>query len=158
MQHYYLSKSQYETLLDGGSVTVTKNGTSKTITYSDEDMYHVEVGVYRHDIYIEHLYGSIGNDATNVYLSFINDDPEPIEIGNGESIENLTGVLAIAFPHKMVPVTYGRFVNLTANGITSIQLTNDWDTVILHGDGSLVDGLTDTYTVNGFSDSVVKIL
>ena len=71
---YYLSKSQYDTLLANGTVTLSDGVT--TVTYNQNDMYCVEFKLYAHNIKM--TLQDTGGHTYTCYVTLINDDSTEI--------------------------------------------------------------------------------
>lgn len=71
---YYLSKSQYDTLLANGTVTLSDGVT--TVTYNQNDMYCVEFKLYAHNIKM--TLQDTGGHTYTCYVTLTNDDSTEI--------------------------------------------------------------------------------
>ena len=89
---YYLSKSQYDTLLATGTVTLSDGVT--TVTYNQNDMYCVEFKLYAHNIKM--TLQDTGGHTYTCYVTLITDDSEAItDIGDLFAVVEGSGSLSV---------------------------------------------------------------
>lgn len=89
---YYLSKSQYDTLLANGTVTLSDGVT--TVTYNQNDMYCVEFKLYAHNIKM--TLQDTGGHTYTCYVTLINADSAAMtDIGDIFTIVGAAGSLSV---------------------------------------------------------------
>ena len=136
---YYLSKSQYDTLLANGTVTLSDGVT--TVTYNQNDMYCVEFKLYAHNIKM--TLQDTGGHTYTCYATLINDDSAAItdisdifdivyNAGNLSvtGIDNALGDTVVAIEYDSIGDSFDVVTNVSSYALSEEYSTLDVDTPV----------------------------